>query len=343
MARRPLLGTLLALFGLCALVIGVTGVMIAELADRLADKTGLGEAMMGGIFLGASTSLSGIVTSVTMAADGYAGLAVSNAIGGIAAPTAFLAIADLLYRRANLEHAAASAVNLSQAVLLICLLSIPILAYASPDIACFGINPATPVMAGLYLFGLRLAAWARREPMWYPQKTDETREDRPDYDAERDRSVHGLALRFAGLAAVVGGTGYVLAQTGVAITKSTGLSETLVGALMTAVATSLPELVTTIAAVRRGALTLAVGGIIGGNTFDVLFLVFADVAYRPGSIYHAIQPSTVFWIALSMFMTGTLLLGMLRREKQGVAGIGFESAAILVIYLFGVAVAVSRG
>ena len=52
--------------------------------------------------------------------------------------------------------------------------------------------------------------------------------------------------------------------------------------LMTAVATSLPELVTTLAAVRRGAAQLAVGGIIGGNAFDVLFLSASDVAYRDG-------------------------------------------------------------
>lgn len=39
------------------------------------------------------------------------------------------------------------------------------------------------------------------------------------------------------------------------------------------------------AAVRRGALTLAVGDILGGNCFDVLFISGSDVAYREGSIY----------------------------------------------------------
>ena len=43
---------------------------------------------------------------------GHAGLAVSNAFGGIATQTACLAIADIVYRRANLEHAAASVDNL---------------------------------------------------------------------------------------------------------------------------------------------------------------------------------------------------------------------------------------
>ena len=53
---------------------------------------------------------------------GDASLAVSNAVGGIAAQTLFLAIADLLHKRANLEHAAAEPANLFQAVMLIVLL-----------------------------------------------------------------------------------------------------------------------------------------------------------------------------------------------------------------------------
>jgi Ca2+/Na+ antiporter len=61
-------------------------------------------------------------------------------------------------------------------------------------------------------------------------------------------------------------------------TDRLALSASIVGA---PVVTSLPELVTTLAAVRRGALQLAVGGIIGGNTFDTLFLTISDVGYRP--------------------------------------------------------------
>ncbi|MFW5739202.1 MAG: hypothetical protein ACOC1F_02430 [Myxococcota bacterium] len=56
-------------------------------------------------------------------------------------------------------------------------------------------------------------------------------------------------------------------------------------------------------AVRRGALTLAVGGIIGGNSFDVLFVAFADVAYRDGSIYHAITDRRVFLLSLTGLRT----------------------------------------
>nr|WP_255720266.1 hypothetical protein [Acuticoccus kalidii] len=141
-----------------------------------------------------------------------------------------------------------------------------------------------------------------------------------------------MILQVLGLVLVIGLAGYAVAWLGVAIAKEAGIGETVVGSLMTSVATSLPELVTTLAAVRAGALQLAVGGIIGGNMFDVLFLSAADVAYREGSIFHAIDPASAFWALVGIAMTGVLLLGLIRREPHGFANIGFESALILLIY-----------
>ena len=57
----------------------------------VADRTGLGEAVVGGVLLGAATSFSGTIVSLTAALDGRASLAFSNGIGGIAAQTAFKA------------------------------------------------------------------------------------------------------------------------------------------------------------------------------------------------------------------------------------------------------------
>jgi cation:H+ antiporter len=80
---------------------------------------------------------------------------------------------------------------------------------------------------------------------------------------------------------------------------------------------------------------LAVGGIIGGNTFDVLFLAASDAAYPTGSIYHAASDASYFILALSILMTGVLMLGLLRRERHGIGNIGFESFLLIVIYLAG--------
>ena len=89
----------------------------------------------GAVLLGAATSLSGSVLSVTAAYRGHPELAVSNALGGIAVQTFFLAIADMVYRRANLEHAAASAPNMMQNGLLIALLALLLLAPTLPSLS----------------------------------------------------------------------------------------------------------------------------------------------------------------------------------------------------------------
>jgi cation:H+ antiporter len=329
------LGGLSLVFVLAALVIAGVGTRLTGYADRLADLTGLGEAVFGAVLLGASTSLPGVVTSVTAAHDGYAALAVSNAVGGIAAQTAFLAIVDLTYRPANLEHAAASVENLLNGALLCALLALPLLAAHAPAYTWWGVHPLSLLLLLGYVYGVRLAAEAHRMPAWLPHATKETRKDIPKQVNQREPHPLRLWLSFVAAALTVALAGYVVGRTGIALVQQTGLSQSLVGGLLTAIATSLPELVTSLAAVRMGALTLAVGGIIGGNTFDVLFIAFSDIAYRKGSIYHAMDEQSLFMICMTLLLTSILLMGLIRREKRGAGNIGFEGVLVLGIYTAG--------
>lgn len=332
----------LLIFLCCAGVIGVCGVLMTGRADTLADRTGLGEAMVGAVILGAATSLSGTVVSVTASLDGRASLAFANSVGGIAAQTAFLAIADMAFRRANLEHAAAEATNLIQGVLLISLLSLPLLALTTPEVTIWAIHPVSLAIPVVYLAGLAVSRQVREQPMWQPVETPETRSDTPDEEEEdsAQKTTVRLFIEFAALMAVMGFAGWLIARSGSALIDRVGLSASLVGALMTAVATSLPELVTTVAAVRRGALQLAVGGIIGGNMFDTLFLTLSDAAYRDGSLYHAATGKDYFWLAVGILMTGALLAGLIVRERQGPGKIGVDSLMLLGIYAGAIAVQV---
>ncbi|KFZ31040.1 cation transporter [Pseudidiomarina salinarum] len=317
-----------------ALTITVAGTRITRAVDQLADQTGIGEAAAGAILLGAATSLGGSVLSVTAAWGGNAELAVSNALGGIAVQTFFLAVADMSYRKANLEHAAASAPNMMQNAVLISLLSLILLSPFLPDVTIFGVHPITPVLFGFYGYSIRLVHQARSVPMWSPVSTRETREDKPD-ESSFQPNLRGLWGEFIILMLILGFAGWILEPSATVIVQQTQLTNTLVGILMTSVCTSIPELVTSIAAVRRGALTLAVGGIIGGNAFDTLFTAASDIAYQEGSIYHAISDETKFWTVLTLLMSGVLMMGLLRRERQGIGGIGLESFTIMVLYLLG--------
>lgn len=328
-----------SIFAVGAVVIALVGTRMTTVADRLADRTGWGEAIVGATLLGAATSLPGITASVTAALDSKPQLALSNAIGGIAAQTMFLAIADLAYRHANLEHAAASLANMLQAVLLIFILSLLILTMATPPIAIVGIHPITLVLFLVYFGGMVMVKRAKENPMWRPRSTDRTRTDEPDEEQTAASKDWHLWLRFGGFAILVVLAGYAITKAvGAMVDHYSWLEESAAGAFMTAVATSLPELVTSVAAVRRGALTLAVGGIIGGNCFDTLFAAVADLAYRDGSIYHAVSASgsginrEMILVTAAIAMTTLLLGGLLFRQKSGVAGIGFESVGIIIIY-----------
>lgn len=327
----------IGVFALCALVIAVAGTRITRVVDQLADRTGIGEAAAGAVLLGASTSLGGSVLSVTAAWNGNAELAVSNALGGIAVQTFFLAIADMFYRRANLEHAAASIPNMMQNAMLICLLALILIGPLLPDVTLWGVHPVTPALLIFYAYGLHLIRGASDAPMWKPRLTLETREDTPG-DVQQMPSPARLWSEFFGLMCVLGISGWLLEPAATGIANHTDLSHTFVGVMLTAISTSIPELVTSIAAVRRGALTLAVSGIIGGNAFDTLFTAASDIAYRDGSIYHAISSDSIFWAALTLLMSGIILMGLIRREEQGLGRIGAESLVIMVLYISGVAV-----
>lgn len=335
--------TLGIVFATCAVVIAFFGSKMAGYADVIADRTGLGKALIGSVLLGAGTSIAGIVTSTSTAASGAADLSVSNAMGGIVAQTMFLALADIFYKRVNLEHAGVSAVNLGQATVLIVLVALPVMAWAAPPFTLFGVNLLSPVLIAVYLIGLHNAHRIHQEPMWLPRRTKDTQEDVADEESGTGHSLGMLLAMFAGLVVVVGLAGFGVGETGLALSERLGLSGSLVGSLGTATVTSLPELVTTIAAVRRGAPQLAIGGIVGGNMFDSLFVAASDFAYRDGSIYHAISDATVFWMGLVIVMTAVLLLGLLRREREGPGKIGWESVVLIGLWLLGAALQIARG
>ena len=330
------LWALWAAFFAAAGAVAWAGSKLAGVADRFADRTGLGEAVTGGVLLGVATSLSGITASVTAAADGYASMALSNAVGGIAIQSVFLAVADMFLKGKNLEHAAASPTNLTQAGLLVLLLGLLLLATTGPQesLTVFGVHAATPAILIAYAMGMRVVVASRAKPMWRPRRTTATVPDEPERP-NLTASLPKLVLLLVVLGVVVTLAGVTIARAGGQMVDRLGMDQSIVGGLFLAASTSLSELVTTIAAVRRGALTLAVGDIVGGNAFDVLFVCVADMAYRSGSLYGDANRSDLFLVALTLVMNVVLMLGLLGRQQKGPAKIGWEGVLVIALYLGG--------
>lgn len=346
-APWPLLPSALALAAM-AVVIVLAGVRLTRLADTLADRTGLGDAVGGALLLGAVTSLPGNVTVVTGALGGDAGFALANPLGGIALQTVWLAIADLVYRRANLEHAAASLQNVLQSIVLGAMLAVPVLAYATPTLTLGWIHPLTLLIPALYGYGLVLLRQMQREPMWEPTRTEQTADADTGDDAGDDAagssaaeesggpgtgdptSTGRLWAMLAGLGLLVGTAGWVVGRAGLSVVSATGLDGGIVGFTLTTAVSSLPELVVLVTAVRLGHLTLGVGNIIGGNVFDMLMIALADVAYLRGSLYSDAGPTGLILLGGTLLMSATLAAGLVMRERRW---IGFEGVSIPAIYV----------
>ena len=308
------------------------GIRLTRGGDVLADRTRLGEALFGAVFFGAIISLSGIAMTAGAAASGYAKLGYSNAIGGIAAQTAALGVADIAYRKANLEHAAASLPNMLFSVFLVMLLVISQLTGQTPDVTLLGIHPGSLVLLTAYVVGVRAVRKAQDEPLWLPKRTRETVPDEPNDEEQKERSTWSLFLEFVGLGIAVAVAGWAVSHAAQGIVEHAGIDESVVGAVFMGLVNAIPETVTAVAAVRRGALTLAIGGVLGGNTFDVLNLVVGDVAYRAGSLHHAAGQAESTLVLGTTLMITILLAGLLRRERSGPANIGWESVLMLTVY-----------
>jgi len=325
-----------AVFAVSAAAIAVAGVKSASYADRLADRTGWGEAVTGTLFLGLLTALPGLAASVVAAWKGRPELAIANAMGGIAAQTTALAVADLAHSRANLEHAAASVPNMMQVIMLLLLLTIVLAGVSGPDVPGSPVHPATVLLVAAAAFAFWITVRTRNAPMWRPEQTEETVPDTPEPAHQRE-SLRGLVAGMAVSGGITAAAGAAVAESAENIVVATPIPEVVVGGLFMALATSLPEFVTSTAAVRRGALTLAVSNVVGGNFFDVLFVAAADLAFLSGSLYHGpgVGARAVFLIALTILLNLVLLIGLVYRQKRGPINIGFESVGMIVIYLGG--------
>ncbi|WP_246106830.1 sodium:calcium antiporter [Pseudonocardia kunmingensis] len=325
-------------FVVAALATVAGAIRMASLGDTLADRTGWGEAVFGAVFFGAASSLSGIVITAVAAAGDNPTLAYSNAVGGIAAQTLAVAVADLFYRRGNLEHAAASLSNILFGCLLLALLTLVVLAAYLPPFTVAAIHPMSVVLVAVYVGGLLLIRRNGSRPMWEAVRTRGTRIDEPAEEDTDERPTRAVWAEFVVIGAAVSAGGAALALAAEGIIDATGLTAGFVGAVLLGIVNALPETVTAITAVRRGALTLAIGAVLGGNSFDALNIAVGDTFYRGGSLYHRAGPDELFLTLASALMTIVVVAGLLVRQSRGPGRVGFDGIALITTYVAVVAV-----
>lgn len=256
-AERLPLDILFVAAGLALLLGG--GELFVRGAANLALALRLSPMLIGVVVVGFGTSLPELVTSLGAAWSGAAGLAVGNVVGsnianillilGLAAALAPIPVAQGVLRREGL--AVALATLLGGAVLMT---------------GNLGSGAAAVLLAG---FAVYLAASLRGAHATPPEDA-----------APRPSVWPNAALALGGLVPVLAGAD-LLVRGGVGLARGWGVSETLIGVTVLAVGTSLPELVTSVVAARRGQSALALGNVFGSNVFNLLGILGATALVAP--------------------------------------------------------------
>lgn len=317
-------------FVACAVLIGVAGTKLSRYADVIADKIGLSGSWVGLILLATVTSLPELVTGISALTLAHSpDIAVGGVLGSCVFNLAILVILDFMirgesiYHRAHRNHlltAGFGVVMIGFAGVSIILTSIGF----SMDFAIIGLY--TPIIIVLYLIAMRVLFV--REHAQIEQLVEQIASRYPDITLLQANIGYALS------AFVVIAAGIYLPVVCAQLAEIMGWHNSFVGTLFVAGATSLPELAVTIAALRMGALDMAIANLLGSNLFNILVLAIDDLVFVKGALLSYASTTHAISALSAVIMTGFVIIGLVYRPATRLMfNIGWISVALLILYL----------
>lgn len=150
------------------------------------------------------------------------------------------------------------------------------------------------------------------------------KEEYPDDGIKKMAVKKSLLFTFGGLIAIIFGADLAV-KGAIEIAQMLGLSETLIGLTIVAIGTSLPELITSVVAARKGENDIAVGNIVGSNIFNILFVLGVSATIYPVDI--ARENYADLWILLASMLVVVPLMYTGKRLSR------FEGALMIIAYV----------
>ncbi|HVC50126.1 MAG TPA: sodium:calcium antiporter [Burkholderiales bacterium] len=317
-------------FFLCVIFIGFAGVKLSHYADVIAEKTAMGGTWIGLILLATVTSLPELITgisSVTLAQ--VPNIAIGDALGSCVFNLLIIVIIDFLHRKESVYILANQGHILSAGfgILLIGLVAVNILLSQHGALpAMFHIGFYTPILFLLYILAIRTVFYYEQKHIKiYTEKSVKRYSE-----IKLKQAIIGYSL--AALVVVL--CAAWLPFVGNMLAAQMKWHKSFVGTLFIAFATSVPELVVTIAAVNIGSLDMAIANLFGSNLFDMLIIAIDDLLYKKSPILASVAPIHAVTAVSAMIMSGTAIIGLLYRPPGKVLKtVGWASIFLLIVYL----------
>lgn len=285
--------------GLYALV-SINLVLLSDKAsvyvDLLDKKTSLSGAFIGGVMLSAVTSLPELFTSISSALLlDKPGLAMGNILGSNLFNLTILAVLVLVFikpfSKANLVSGHGKVAIFTFLIFIFLYLNYQNML----NISLLTISVTSVAILLLYICGIRSLSQEESTP------------DSQSLD-QSPLSVPQVSVRFAFVSVGIVTLSIVITYLTDGIAVYFSLGNGLAGALFLGIATSLPELASTIALFRMGNYNIALGNIIGSNLFNFMILGLTDILYLGQGIYDFADPKTVNLLLFGMIATPLFLM-----------------------------------
>ena len=317
-------------FALCVGLIGIAGSKLSRYGDVIAEKTGLSRTWIGLVLLATVTSLPELTTGISsVALADSPNIALGDVLGSCVFNLSIIVILDFLHRGESVYTRAGHGHILSAGfgIVLIGFVGFNVLLAghgASFSIGHVGVS--TPII--IVLYGIAMLTVFRYERRQMAAFTEEVARRYPDV------TLRQALFRYAVAALVVVGAGTWLPFVGGQMAQVMGWHQTFVGTLFVAFATSVPEVVVTVAAFRIGALDMAIGNLLGSNLFDILIVAVDDLFFLRGPILSHVSPLHAVSALSAVMMTGVAVVGLLYRPKTRLfKTVGWISLLLFSLYL----------
>ena len=314
----------LLLFAGSAVIVIASGVYLARYGDVLADRLGWGRIWVGTILVSMATSLPELVTNITVATRDQPDLAGGDILGSNMVNMLVLAMVALFFGgRRFFQQVAPEQVWLVLAALILTGLVVVLIAFPiGLDLVSVGLSSILILAA--YLGAMRMVYVSL--PIYQP--AEHATDGLPSL--RRAWTLFGLASLGVVVAAPL------MAFSVEEIAETTGLATSFLGVIAVAVVTSMPEVSTSIAALRFGAPDLAFGNLYGSCAFNVLILALADPFYRKGVLVEALGREHVAAGLIAVLLMGMGLVQVLARDKAGVPVSNLGLGLTAPVYVAGV-------
>ena len=313
----------------CTLVIVYAGTRLSKYGDIIAEKTGLGRTWIGVVLMASVTSLPELVTGISSVT--YAGvpdIAVGDVLGSCVFNMLIISFLDAMHRPTPISSRAHHGHVLSAGfgILLLSIAAIGLF-FGNRLLPLGWIGPYSLLFAVIYFIAMRLVYFYEKRQIsaFVKEIAIELKYEKvPTRTAVVNYIINALFVITAAI---------FLPGIGEGIAETTGLGQTFVGNIFIAVSTSLPEVVVSMAAVKIGAIDLAIGNLFGSNIFNIFILALDDIFFVKGHLLSFASQNHIISALSAIAMTTIAIIGLTYRTEKKPLLLAWDSIGILLVYV----------